>query len=161
MTRIRRILTAVATLAGALLAFTAASPAAFAVRVPPPSDRPDRRRGRPGRRRHSRARGPRLGSAQGTRHHRLNPRLRLAGPQTGKVRCAARPPLPGTDQLAASRHHAAARERSRRDQLAPCHSPGRARLQAAQPQCRTGSSGRHHRAGTNQISPRGIGDLAA
>jgi hypothetical protein len=31
-----RILTALATLAGALLAFTAASPAAFAVRVPPP-----------------------------------------------------------------------------------------------------------------------------
>ena len=39
MTRIRRILTAVATLAGALLAFTAASPAALAVRVPPPGER--------------------------------------------------------------------------------------------------------------------------
>jgi hypothetical protein len=38
MTRIRRILTALATLAGALLAFTAASPAAFAVRVPPPGE---------------------------------------------------------------------------------------------------------------------------
>ena len=38
MTRIRRILTTVATLAGALLAFTAASPAAFAVRVPPPGE---------------------------------------------------------------------------------------------------------------------------
>jgi hypothetical protein len=36
MTRIRRILTALATLAGALLAFTAASPAALAIRVPPP-----------------------------------------------------------------------------------------------------------------------------
>ena len=36
MNRIRRILAALATLAGALLAFTAASPAAFAVRVPPP-----------------------------------------------------------------------------------------------------------------------------
>jgi hypothetical protein len=36
MTRIRRTLTALATLAGALLALTAASPAAFAVRVPPP-----------------------------------------------------------------------------------------------------------------------------
>jgi len=36
MTRIRRILTAIATLAGALLAFTAVSPAAFAIRVPPP-----------------------------------------------------------------------------------------------------------------------------
>jgi hypothetical protein len=36
MTRIRRILTALATLAGALLAFTAASPAALAMRVPPP-----------------------------------------------------------------------------------------------------------------------------
>jgi hypothetical protein len=36
MTRVRRILTALATLAGALLALTAASPAAFAVRVPPP-----------------------------------------------------------------------------------------------------------------------------
>ena len=36
MNHIRRILTALATLAGALLAFTAASPAAFAVRVPPP-----------------------------------------------------------------------------------------------------------------------------
>jgi hypothetical protein len=38
MTRIRRILTALATLASALLAFTAASPAAFAVRVPPPGE---------------------------------------------------------------------------------------------------------------------------
>ena len=38
MTRIRRILTAVATLAGALLAFTAASPAALATRVPPPGE---------------------------------------------------------------------------------------------------------------------------
>ena len=38
MIRIRRILTALATLAGALLALTAASPAAFAVRVPPPGD---------------------------------------------------------------------------------------------------------------------------
>jgi hypothetical protein len=38
MTRIRRILTAVATLAGALLAFTAASPAALAIRVPPPGE---------------------------------------------------------------------------------------------------------------------------
>ena len=36
MNRIRRILTALATLAGALLAFTAAAPAAFADRVPPP-----------------------------------------------------------------------------------------------------------------------------
>ena len=36
MTRIRRILTALATLAGALLAFTAAAPAALAIRVPPP-----------------------------------------------------------------------------------------------------------------------------
>jgi hypothetical protein len=38
MNRIRRILTAVATLAGALLALTAASPAALAVRVPPPGE---------------------------------------------------------------------------------------------------------------------------
>ena len=38
MIRIRRILTALATLAGALLALTAASPAAFAVRVPPPGE---------------------------------------------------------------------------------------------------------------------------
>jgi hypothetical protein len=38
MTRIRRTLTAVATLAGALLALTAASPAALAVRVPPPGE---------------------------------------------------------------------------------------------------------------------------
>jgi hypothetical protein len=38
MTRIRRILTALATLAGALLAFTAASPAVLAVRVPPPGE---------------------------------------------------------------------------------------------------------------------------
>jgi len=38
MTRIRRILTALATLAGALLAFTAASPAALAIRVPPPGE---------------------------------------------------------------------------------------------------------------------------
>jgi hypothetical protein len=36
MIRIRRILTAVATLTSALLAFTAASPAALAMRVPPP-----------------------------------------------------------------------------------------------------------------------------
>jgi hypothetical protein len=36
MTRIRRILTALATLAATLLAFTAASPAALAIRVPPP-----------------------------------------------------------------------------------------------------------------------------
>ena len=36
MTRIRRILTALATLAGALVAGTAAAPAALAVRVPPP-----------------------------------------------------------------------------------------------------------------------------
>ena len=36
MTRIRRILTGLATLAGALLVFTAASPAAFAMREPPP-----------------------------------------------------------------------------------------------------------------------------
>jgi hypothetical protein len=36
MTRIRRFLTALATIAGALLALTAASPAALAVRVPPP-----------------------------------------------------------------------------------------------------------------------------
>jgi hypothetical protein len=36
MTRIRRILTCLVTLAGALLAFTAASPAALAVHVPPP-----------------------------------------------------------------------------------------------------------------------------
>jgi len=42
MTRIRRILTALATLTGALLAFIAASPAALAIRVPPPGgyDRP-------------------------------------------------------------------------------------------------------------------------
>ena len=38
MTRIRRILTALATLAGALLASTAASPAALAIRVPPPGE---------------------------------------------------------------------------------------------------------------------------
>lgn len=38
MTRIRRTFTALATLAGALLAFTAASPAALAVRVPPPGE---------------------------------------------------------------------------------------------------------------------------
>jgi hypothetical protein len=38
MTRIRYILTALATLAGALLAFTAASPAALAVRLPPPGE---------------------------------------------------------------------------------------------------------------------------
>jgi hypothetical protein len=38
MTRIRRILTILATLAGALLAFTAVAPAALAVRVPPPGD---------------------------------------------------------------------------------------------------------------------------
>jgi hypothetical protein len=36
MTRIRRILTVLATPAGALLAFTAASPAALADHVPPP-----------------------------------------------------------------------------------------------------------------------------
>jgi hypothetical protein len=36
MNRIRRIPTALATAAGALLAFTAAAPAAFAARVPPP-----------------------------------------------------------------------------------------------------------------------------
>jgi hypothetical protein len=36
MNRIRRILGAAATAAGALLAFTAAPPAAFATRVPPP-----------------------------------------------------------------------------------------------------------------------------
>ena len=36
MNHIRRMLAVLATLAGALLAFTAASPAAFAVRVPPP-----------------------------------------------------------------------------------------------------------------------------
>jgi hypothetical protein len=36
MTRIRRTLTALATLAGALLAFTAAPPAALADHVPPP-----------------------------------------------------------------------------------------------------------------------------
>ena len=36
MNHLRRILAALATLAGTLLAFTAASPAAFAVRVPPP-----------------------------------------------------------------------------------------------------------------------------
>jgi hypothetical protein len=36
MTRIRRILTALATFTGALLALTAASPGALAVRVPPP-----------------------------------------------------------------------------------------------------------------------------
>ena len=36
MTRIRRIITALVTLAGALLAFTAATPAALAIRVPPP-----------------------------------------------------------------------------------------------------------------------------
>jgi hypothetical protein len=36
MNRIRRTLAALATAAGALLAFTAASPAVYAVRVPPP-----------------------------------------------------------------------------------------------------------------------------
>ena len=36
MNHIRRMLAVLATLAGALLAFTAASPAAFAVHVPPP-----------------------------------------------------------------------------------------------------------------------------
>ena len=36
MARIRRIITALVTLAGALLAFTAAAPAALAIRVPPP-----------------------------------------------------------------------------------------------------------------------------
>jgi hypothetical protein len=42
MTRIRRILTALATLTAALLALAAAAPAALAVRVPPPGgyDRP-------------------------------------------------------------------------------------------------------------------------
>ena len=38
MTRIRRIFAALVTLAGALLAFTAASPAALASRVPPPGE---------------------------------------------------------------------------------------------------------------------------
>ena len=38
MTRIRRTFTAVATLAGALLALTAAAPAALAIRVPPPGE---------------------------------------------------------------------------------------------------------------------------
>jgi hypothetical protein len=36
MNRIRRTLTALATLAGALLAFTAGAPAAFASHMPPP-----------------------------------------------------------------------------------------------------------------------------
>ena len=36
MNHIRRMVAVLATLAGALLAFTAESPAAFAVRVPPP-----------------------------------------------------------------------------------------------------------------------------
>jgi hypothetical protein len=36
MNQIRRILAALAALAGALLAFTATGPAAFAIRVPPP-----------------------------------------------------------------------------------------------------------------------------
>jgi hypothetical protein len=38
MKYVRRILAALATLAGALLAFTASSPAAFAIRVPPPGE---------------------------------------------------------------------------------------------------------------------------
>jgi hypothetical protein len=38
MIRIRRILTALVTLAGALLAFTAAAPAALAIHVPPPGE---------------------------------------------------------------------------------------------------------------------------
>ena len=38
MIRIRRILTALAILAGALLAFTAAAPAALAIHVPPPGE---------------------------------------------------------------------------------------------------------------------------
>jgi hypothetical protein len=47
MTRIRRILAALATFAGALLAFIAAAPATLATRVPPPGGRPDRRGHRP------------------------------------------------------------------------------------------------------------------
>ena len=109
MTRIRRILTALATLTGAILAFTAAAPAALAIRVPPPGgtagpvQAPPQVHtiivggmpgwqialiaavGRPGHRRHSHTRGPRLGGAQGARHHRLNRRPYLAGPRTGKV----------------------------------------------------------------------------
>jgi hypothetical protein len=38
MNRIRRTLTALATLAGALLVFTATAPAALATRVPPPGE---------------------------------------------------------------------------------------------------------------------------
>ena len=47
MTRIRRILTALATLAGALLAFTAAAPAALAIRVRHRAGRPGQCRHRP------------------------------------------------------------------------------------------------------------------
>jgi hypothetical protein len=60
MIRIRRILAALATLAGALLAFIAASLAAFADHVPPPGDRSAEWPGRfPGRRPQPSGRRPR------------------------------------------------------------------------------------------------------
>ena len=90
----RRILAAVITLAGAVLAL-ATAPAAFARPLPPPdccatgadargdrhhrgrharlADHPDRGRRGPGRSRHGRPAGPRLGGTQGPCRHRLNP----------------------------------------------------------------------------------------
>jgi hypothetical protein len=110
MNRIRRTLTALATLAGALLAFTAGAPAAFASHMPPP----ERTAGpapaaAPGvhrrRRRHARWQitliaaaaalaaaavavllGP-AGGVQDKRHHRLNQQPYRPGRQLARTSC--------------------------------------------------------------------------
>ena len=167
MIRNRRTLTALATLAGALLAFTVASPAALAMKratgrhgrtsagtAPGPdrlgwrharlADRPDRGRGRPGRRRRCPATGPRAGGAQGTRHHRLTHGPTWPGRKPGKS--AARPghhyPGPMSYDLRAPRRcpreHVSAIKRPpyRQTPLHAATRQGRARLQVIQLGCR-------------------------
>jgi len=112
------------------------------------ADRTNRRRSRLGRRGRCRATGSRLGGAQGTRHHRLNPRLHLAGPQTRKVRCAARPGLPGPIRWRPQGSQNYPREISARSTgpLLPAQSvPGCRRP----PERRIGLSGPRYRAVTN------------
>ena len=168
MIRIRRILTALATLAGALLAFTVASPAALAMNVPTGrhgrtsagtapgpyrrgrrharlADRPDRGRGRPGRRRRCPATGPRPGGAQGTRHHRLthgplpgraaNRESPLRGPATttrGRSAYDLRAPRRCPREISAR----SSRPPYRQTPLHAATTQGRARLQVIQLGCR-------------------------
>src|SRR5262249_45049719 len=162
----RRIFTALATLAGALLAFTATAPAALAVREPPPGEHagpvqaPSQVHtiivgGMPGWQIALIAAAAALAAAavallldrawaarKAHPPHRLTP---MAAPgRAATENPAARPGHRCRGPISWRPHNTTKLPpRSQRDQLARRHNLGPTRLQAARPECTIGLSGRH------------------